>query len=263
MRLADLKGHWALVTGASSGIGREFAVQLGQAGVNLLLVARNAVALESLAAELRGLGVRVIPVALNLAGHGASKELWQRVQDENITIRLLVNNAAVGSWAAFEAAEAARYEALIELNITTMVSLCRHFMADLAQHASSCIINVSSPAAYQPVPHMAVYAASKAFVQNFSLALHEEGRARGILVQTLVPGPSLTNLEGSRVALRGGMAKQIVPPSTPVARSLAALEKGSALVVAAQGGLVQRLFALLPAAFVIRQVGKFFVPPQA
>lgn len=261
MRLEELKDHWALVTGASSGIGREFAVQLAAAGVNLALVARRADLLNALAAELSERhGIQVLALRHDLAEPGQAQRLRQRLQADGVIIRLLVNNAALGRWARFEATPAEFYEEIIRVNAVAPVSLCREFLPDLSAHPSSGIINISSPAAYQPVPYMAVYAATKTFVHSFSQALHAEWQARGVLVQTLVPGPTSTELEGMTA---GGRATQHQStPDKPVRAALAGLEKGAPVVVNAKGTYWQRLFALLPAGLVIRQVGKMFARPD-
>ncbi|MCM2279795.1 MAG: SDR family NAD(P)-dependent oxidoreductase [Oligoflexia bacterium] len=261
LRLEELKGHWALVTGASSGIGREFAVQLAAAGVNLAVVARRADLLNALASELSERhGIRVLALRHDLAEPGQARRLRQRLQDEGVTLRLLVNNAALGRWARFEETPAESYEEIIHVNAAALVSLCREFLPDLSAHPSSGIINVSSPAAYQPVPYMAVYAASKTFVHSFSQGLHAEWRARGVLVQTLVPGPISTELEGATAGRRATRHRST--PDKPVRAALAGLEEGATVVVHAKGTYWQRLFALLPAGFVIRQVGKMFARPD-
>ncbi|NMQ27264.1 SDR family NAD(P)-dependent oxidoreductase [Candidatus Accumulibacter phosphatis] len=261
MHLEDLKGDWALVTGASSGIGQEFALQLAAAGVNLVLVARRADRLKSLATNLRARhGIEALDLPIDLAQAMAAEELHQLLQRQGIKIRLLVNNAALGHWAPFETGTTQAYEALIRVNALAVVNLCHNFLHDLASHHDSAIINVSSPAAYQPVPFLAVYAASKAFVHNFSQALHEEWRKHGVLVQTLLPGPTPTELPGAQAGTRGKGIGTTVGASYPVRLSLPHLAKATAVVTAARGTLWQRLFALLPAKFVIRQVSRMFSP---
>jgi hypothetical protein len=174
----------------------------------------------------------------------------------------LVNNAAVGRWGRFEDNPAEAYEAMIRLNTAAMVALCHAFLSDLATHLDSAVINVSSPAAYQPVPFMAVYAATKAFVQSFSQALYGEWGEKGVLVQTLVPGPTATEFDAKAGAYesalkgRGGTAEV-------VAKSLEQLARGAPVAVSAKGTFGQRLFSgLFPAGLVIRQVGKMFRPPR-
>jgi len=260
MYLEDLKGHWALVTGASSGIGREFALQLAAGGVNLVLVARRADRLKILAADLRDRhGIQALDLPIDLALSGAAQQLYQRLQHEGITIRLLVNSAALGHWARFEAGTSQGYEAMIRVNTVAVVGLCRGFLDNIASDPDGgAIINVSSPAAYQPIPGMAVYAATKAFVHNFSLALHEECRKQGVLVQTLLPGPTPTELPGARAGTRGKGIGKLATAAVAVRASLCHINRGTAVVITARGTLWQRLFTLLPASVVIRLVSRLF-----
>lgn len=262
MNISDAKGDWALVTGASSGIGREFARQLAQAGLHVVLVARRGELLESLAQTLRREhGVQVRVAATDLTRPGAVAALKAELVDEGIRVRVLCNNAGAGRWGRFENAAAELYSRMIALNNDAMVAMCRYFLADLEKFPSSAVINVSSPAAYQPVPYMAVYAASKAFVQQFSLALHGEWRERGILVQTLVPGPTASEFD----TLAGAYASALQgrgAPADVVAASLAGLAGGAPVVAVARGLFKQRFFAgVFPPAMVIREVGKMFKPP--
>lgn len=260
--LPDWKGQWALVTGASSGIGREFATQLAVKGIHLVLVARRGALLDSLAAELTARhGTHALPLVANLADPSTPEFIRRRLEDEGIRIRLLINNAAFGRWGRFEQTDSATYRDMLQLDALAPVVLCRELLTQLASFPSAAVINVSSPAAYQPVPYMAVYAASKAFIHQFSQALHGEWGQQGILVQTLLPGPTATEFDdvaGAYASAIEGRGRA----ETVVAASLLGLAKGQAVVCSAKGTLKQRLFALMPAALVIRTVGRMFSPPQ-
>lgn len=262
-KLEQCAGDWALVTGASAGIGREFACQLAAHGMNVLAVARREPVLQALAAEIeQAHGVRVLPVALDLTAPGAGPELQRHLQAlGDAKLRLAVNNAACGLWGAFDAGHAARHAEIVQLNCAALVAVAAALLPALARAAPSALINVSSQAAYQPVPYMAVYGASKAFAHSFSLALYEELAPTGVLVQTLVPAPTATEFDqragayGSAVAERG-------TPGAVVAAALAGLERGDAVASNARGLWKQRLFAgLFSPAFVVRQVAKMFRPP--
>ena len=263
MKLADAKGHWALVTGASSGIGEEFAHQLAQAGMHLVLVARREERLQALADALRGeYGVEARVFVADLADGAAVAGLKAALAAAGIRVRLLCNNAGAGRWGRFEQVPAADYEVINALNTTALVTMCRLFFDDLASFGASAVINVSSPAAYQPVPYMAVYAASKAFVQSFSQALHGEWKEHGILVQTLVPGPTATEFDAKAGAYESALTERGTPQQV-VRAALAGLERGEPVVTAAKGTYKQRFFAgLFPPSMVIREVGKMFRPPQ-
>lgn len=255
--LADLKNRWALVTGASSGIGSEYASQLAAAGVNLVLVARRENRLNVLATDLihqHAIQAQVLPIDLSLPG--ATEQIHTWLKNKGVHIRLLVNNAALGYWGPGENVSPQAYETMLRVNVLAVTELCCRLFSDLSTPKGGAIINVSSPAAYQPIPGMAVYAATKSFVHSVSQALHEEWRKRGVLVQTLVPGPSPTDLPGARAMGEGSLC----PVNVPVRASLHNLGKGTAVVTTARGTLFQRIFSLLPTPFVLRQVSKTFLP---
>ena len=263
MKLEEAKGDWALVTGTSSGIGREFAMQLAAAGMNLVLVARRKHLLDVLGSELsQQHGIRALPLAVDLSQPNAISEMRSRLVAESLKVRVLVNNAAFGRWGSFEATPPEVYEEMIRLNVMAMVSLCHHFLQDLSSFPSSAIINVSSPAAYNPIPYMSVYAATKAFVSSFSQALYGEWKDRGVLVQTLVPGPTETEFDTVAGAYASAL-KGRGPADEVVKTSLAHLAGDAPLVISAKGTYKQRLFAaLFPAKTVIKTVARMFHPPK-
>ena len=263
MDLNALAGSWAIVTGASAGIGREFAMQLAQRRLNVLLVARRGDLLAALANELQSAcGVSAQPLALDLAESGAASTLRDALAARDIRPRLLVNNAAVGRWGRFEATPVETYERLLRVNVESVLKLCEAILPLLAQQPPAALVNVSSPAALQPVPYMAAYAASKAFVHSFSLALHEEWRGRGVYVQTLVPGPTASEFDHLAGAYDSRLGADRDPPAKAVDASLRAFAGEHPLAVAAGGTLAQRLFAALaPTRVVLAKVGRMFRPP--
>ncbi len=263
MDLNALAGSWAVVTGASAGIGREFALKLAQRRLNVVLVARRGDLLAALANELQSAcGVSAQPLALDLADGGAASTLRDALAAHGIRPRLLVNNAAVGRWGRFEAAPAGTYERLLRLNVESMLKLCEVFLPLLAREAPAALVNVSSPAALQPVPYMAAYAASKAFAHSFSLALHEEWRGRGVYVQTLVPGPTASEFDRLAGAYDSRLGARRDPPAKAVDASLRAFAGEHPLAVSAGGTFTQRLFAALaPTRILLAKVGGMFRPP--
>lgn len=263
MQVSTYRGDWALVTGASSGIGREFALQLAAAGMNVILVARRRPMLDILSAEvIERHRVEARVVVADLAQPGAVAQIKARLSSEGHRVRLLCNNAAFGRWGGFEKASAAVYQDMVQVNVSAVVATCYCFLPDLRTFPSSVVINVSSAAAFQPIPYMAVYAATKAFVLSFSQALFGEWQAYGVLVQTLVPGPTATEFDV--VAGAYPSARITRGPAAQVVRdSLAHLRRGDPVALTAKGTLAQRVFAaLFPPRIVIREVARRFQPPR-
>ena len=188
----DLRGGTALITGASSGLGVEFARRFAARGSNLVLVARRVDRLEQLAAELRttaGVEVDVVPADLGIPGAAAA--LHHEIAERGIRITSLVNNAGFGSHVAFDHADPARMTGEIQLNVLTLVELSRAFLPQLLQ-GRGALVTVASTAAYQPTPGMAVYGATKAFVLSFTEALWAEARGTGLRVLAVSPGSTKT-----------------------------------------------------------------------
>jgi uncharacterized protein len=189
-------GKTALVTGASSGIGRAFAVRLAQRGADLIVVARSKGELEALAAELKG--VRVSVIAADLALPGAATRLAQEVAARGLKVDLLVNNAGFGKWGNFLDIDTAAYGQMVDLNCRAVVELCHAFLPAMAARGDGGVINVGSTASYVPVPWSAVYGATKAFVLSLSEALSVEFGGKGVQITALCPGA--TNSNFARVA---------------------------------------------------------------
>ena len=188
----------ALVTGASAGLGVEFARQLSKRGRRLVLAARRKERLEELARELGN--TRAVAIDLSLTGSAATLMADLEANDE--TVDILVNNAGFGLIGPFAELDAKRERQMIDLNVGTLVDLCRAIAPAMIGRGSGAILNVASTAAFQPGPRMAVYFATKAFVLSLSEALHEELKPRGVKVSCLCPGPTRT--EFGEVAGFGG-----------------------------------------------------------
>jgi short-subunit dehydrogenase len=188
----------ALVTGASAGLGVEFARQLSSRGYSLVLAARRKERLEELARELGDARA----VAIDLSKKDAAAKLMADVADFGETVDLLINNAGFGLIGRFAELDPKRERQMIDLNVATLTDLCRAAAPAMIERRSGGIINVASTAAFQPGPNMAVYFATKAFVLSLSEALHEELRPHGVKVTCLCPGPTRT--EFGEVAGFGG-----------------------------------------------------------
>ena len=221
----------ALVTGASSGIGSGFATELGRAGYDVVLVARRRDLLDSMATELRSLqAMRADIIEADLATDAGVSAIERRVAQGDID--LLVNNAGFGTQGEFEALPIARELQEIDLNVRAVVRLCHAVLPSMYERRSGAIINVASTGAFQPVPYMATYAATKAFVLHFSEALHEEAAAHGVTVTCLCPGPVKTGfqenagLESSRLPSVGWVTVEDV-----VASALSSMRRGRAIAI--------------------------------
>lgn len=178
---------YALVTGASRGLGKFFARALAARKRNLVIVARSIDKLEALANELRDSeGILVEPVALDLAAPGAGLHLAQELRERDIHIDLLVNNAGFGERGEFMQLSLERQLEMIHLHNTAVVELTYQLLPAMIEGGG--IINVSSMAGFQPVPYAALYSATKAFLTTFSMALREELRPSGVKVVTVCPG---------------------------------------------------------------------------
>jgi uncharacterized protein len=197
-------GGWALVTGASSGIGEAFARALAARGMNVVLVARSAGRLDALAAEIEAaFPVRARAVPSDLTVPGAPARVWAEASAEGRRVELLVNNAGFGLHGAFHALPLAEQSRMVQLNCTVVLELAHHAIGHMRARGSGAVVNVASIVAFQPVPQMAAYAATKAFVLSLSEALAEECRGSGVTVQALCPGPTPTGFQavaGNRVA---------------------------------------------------------------
>lgn len=183
----------ALITGASSGIGEEFARRYAAEKHDLLLVARRKEKLDALAEELRDQhGVDVTALSIDLSDPDAAERLWNETSRMGVEVEVLVNNAGFGT--GFDVADDApeRLEQEVCLNCLAVVGLTARYLPAMRERGSGTIINISSTAAFQPLPHMAVYGATKAFVLSFTEALWRENRRNGIRVLAVCPGSTDT-----------------------------------------------------------------------
>jgi uncharacterized protein len=189
-----LDGCNALITGASAGIGREFARQLGDRAATLVLVARRQARLEELRAELteRHPQLRVEMRPTDLSQHEAVDALLAWAMARMPAIDLLINNAGLGDLGAFATADPERVDQMMLVNMVALTRLTRELLPAMIAQRRGAILNVSSSASFLPIPNFAVYAATKAYVTSFSEALRGELHGTGIHVSTLCPGPVRT-----------------------------------------------------------------------
>ena len=227
----------ALVTGASAGLGVEFARQLSQRGHRLVLAARRKDRLEELAKELGNARA----AAVDLSKANAAAKLLADLEANGEIVDLLINNAGFGLIGRFAELDARRERQMIDLNVATLTDLCRAVAPDMVKRKSGGILNIASTAAFQPGPKMAVYFATKAFVLSLSEALHEELKPHGISVTCLCPGPTRTEF-GDVAGFRGnGLFDRVAMDSPAVVKAgLNGLDRNKAVVIP---GLVNKVTA--------------------
>lgn len=229
---------WALVTGASAGIGEAFARALAARGMNLVLAARREDRLRALAEGLTAAhGIRADVLPADLGKPGAAGVLWAEATDGR-EIRALVNNAGFGLKGPFADLPADRQAEMVRVNCTAVLELAHLATAHMRPRRDGALVNVASVAAYQPIPTLATYAASKAFVLSLSEALSVELQDAGIRVVTLNPGPVRTEFQsvaGTNVTDR---TPGVLSPEAVVEAALAAVENGGGTVTP---GLVNRV----------------------
>lgn len=198
-----MRDKFALVTGASTGIGAAIAERLAAHGVHLVLVARSADKLEEAAARLSGRhGVTVHALPLDLATADAPTRLAKTVADLGIEVEMLVNNAGVSAQGPVLDGDPARMRSLIDVNVTALTELTALLMPAMVARGHGAVVNIASTGAYISAPYLAVYAATKAYVLSFTEALWAETRGTGVRVVTVSPGPTKTpmNTRGTRTA---------------------------------------------------------------
>lgn len=189
----NFKGKNILITGASSGIGKAFAYLLAKQQANLILVARREEKLNEIASDLSTqFGIDVHVLAQDLSKVGSANALYQQVKGQNLDVDVLINNAGFGKWEKFEKLSAEIYQDMIHLNVTSLTELCHLFIKDFLQKGEAGIINVGSTASFVPVPFSSVYAATKAYVLNFTEGLVGEYSNTNINIHCLCPGGTAT-----------------------------------------------------------------------
>ncbi|MFE6613540.1 SDR family NAD(P)-dependent oxidoreductase [Amycolatopsis sp. NPDC057786] len=222
----------ALITGASSGLGAEFARQLAARGRNLALVARSAGPMNDLAAPLRERhDVRVEVIKQDLAEPDAAARVAEELAARGLETELLINNAGFGTCGRFEEIPAQRDHDQLMVNVVATTDLTHALVPAMLRRGRGAVVNVASTAGFQPAAYFAVYSAGKAFVLNFSLALWSEYRDRGVKVLALCPGPVETpffDVIGTRKAAVNG---RMTTPERVVAKTLKALDRNRGYVV--------------------------------
>ncbi|MBG0832478.1 SDR family oxidoreductase [Planomonospora sp. ID67723] len=228
----------ALVTGASSGIGMEFARQLAGRGHDVVLVARSADRLERLAGELRDAhGVRAEVVVQDLSAPDAASAVAEELAARGLSVDLLVNNAGFGTVGRFEEIPGEREHDQLMVNVVSLVGLTHALVPGMLARGRGAVVNVGSVAGFQPSPFFATYGASKSFVLNFSLALWSELRGRGVKVLAVMPGPVETPFFDVIGTRRAAIGARMNTPERVVRSTLRALDRDRGYVVPGLGNI--------------------------
>ncbi len=259
---AMAKDRFALITGASSGIGACFARALAARGRHLVLVARSKDKLAALASEIAAKhSLRIEVIEQDLSREGAAQRLAEVLKARGIAVDLLVNDAGFGAQGEFWKLPLDRQSEMLRLNIVTLTELSHLLLPAMVARRGGGIINVSSTASFQPIPYTSVYAATKAYVTSFSMGLAEEVREYGVKVLALCPGSTATNFwdagKFSKIEFPGGLQS----PEEVVEVGLRAFDRGRSLAVPR---FINRLMIfvqrLAPRRLVARQAADVFRP---
>ncbi|MBL7718836.1 MAG: SDR family NAD(P)-dependent oxidoreductase [Flavipsychrobacter sp.] len=251
--------NYVLITGASSGLGREFAIKCAQRGMNVLLFALPGGNTQSLAHELRlAFGVDAQAIELDMTD---SAELISTVNTiaERYPIQFLINNAGVGGTSSILQTSWERIDNIIQLNVRSTTLITRILIPHLMKHAQSYIMNISSMAAFSPIAYKTVYPASKAFISSFSLSLREELAGTGVSVSVVYPGPIMTNSYTARRIIAQGLKGKmgLLPTSSIAAIALAGtLGRQPTIVPGFMNKLNHLLMALLPGTWRLKIISR-------
>jgi short-subunit dehydrogenase len=250
-----------LITGASSGIGEAFARSLASLGRNVFLVARSEDKLIALCNELgRVSSIRAQHLAIDLSKPDSAAHLFEEGKKRGLIIDMLINNAGFGSMGDFTRLDLTRELNMVDLNIKALVELTQRFLIPMRERKQGTIINVASTAGFQPVPFMATYAATKAFVLSFSEALWEENRPHGVHVMTLCPGVTETNFFEAAQVQRPPM-RVAQTAEDVVDAAMRGLARKKHLVVSGWTNLFMvEAERFVPRSLVIRMAGKAMRP---
>ena len=229
----ETSNEYALITGASLGIGREIAREFAQRNINTLLVALDTPELREIQEELEDkYQIQAASYPADLTDPSSAESIYTWCRDNNYVIRYLINNAGFGASGYFENVPLTRYCQMIDLNNKAYISLTHAFLPDMKTLGDSYIMNTSSMEANLPAPYKAVYTGTKNFVYSFSMALNQEVKKYGVKVSILCPGPVPTNEEGIvRLVPQGKKARLLMMyPNEVAARAVQEMLNGKTVI---------------------------------
>jgi short-subunit dehydrogenase len=252
----DFNRKWALVTGASAGIGIALARELATRGANLILTARRKERLEALAAELTGKGTEVRIILADLNDPAAPQQIYDRTEGAGVRVDVLINNAGLGQFGAFAESPAEQELSQVRVNCEAMVRLTRLFIPRMVERRRGWVMVLASTASFQPVPYLSTYAATKAFDRFFALGLAAEVARFGVKVTALCPGP--TESEFFEVARSENFMPGGKQSAEEVARlGISALARGQRTIIPYFGGKFTALLVrFLPVGLITNQIEK-------
>lgn len=249
----------ALITGGSGGIGEAFARRLAAEGFDLFLTARNEDKLMSICSDLeRNYGISANFFAADLTNTETPGALFEFAEKNNIRVDWLINNAGFGSMGDFVSLDLENELNMIKLNVSSLAALTHLFLPQMRKNGNGVVINVSSAAGFQPIPFMATYAATKAFVSSFSEAIAEENRPFGITVLALCPGPTETNFfDAAKMDAESTAIKIPQTADEVVETALRAIKRKRTKILSGWTNfLVGTLASITPNFFIVRAVSK-------
>lgn len=261
--IGEFRGSWALVTGASAGIGVALARELARHGVSLVLTARRRDRLEALAAEFAAKGVETRIVVADLNDPAAPQHIYDATEGAGLAVDILINNAGLGQYGVFAASEIDQELSMVRVNCESMVRLTRLFVSKMVERRRGWVMILASTASFQPLPYLCTYAATKVFDRFFAEGLAREVQSFGVKVTALCPGPTESEffaVAKSESFMPGGRqtAEEVA------ARGVAALARGKRTMIPYFGGrFTAFLTRLLPVGLITHFVEKIARPKAA
>ncbi len=260
--VSPFHGKWALVTGASSGIGAALARELAGRGAKLILTARRRDRLEALGQELAAQGTEARIIISDLNDPVAPHQIYRVTERAGLEVEILINNAGLGQYGVFHTSEIEQEMSQVRVNCDAVVRLSRLFVPRMVERKRGWVLVVASTASFQPMPYFATYAATKVFDRFFALGLAEEVAQYGVKVTALCPGP--TESEFFDVARAGIFNRKPQPVDQVVRQGIDGLEQGIRTVIPnTRGWLGAHIVRLLPTSLVTRQLEKMTRPKDA
>jgi uncharacterized protein len=253
------RGKWALVTGASSGIGAELARQLAGHGAKLILTARRRDRLEGFAAELTSRGAETRILAADLNDPDAPQQIYDATEGAGIPVDILINNAGLGQYGAFHTSAVEQELSQVRVNCEAVVRLSRLFVPRMVERRRGWVLIVASTASFQPIPYLTTYAATKVFDRFFALGLAEEVVRFGVKVTALCPGS--TETEFFAVSRASPFNRRLQPTPEVATKALAALARGRRVIIPnTSGRLTSFMVRFVPARTITRAIEKMARP---